>query len=155
VISTRNVIFDRSKRYDPNDDPSYATEEVIETIRCLTLDVDADLKDWEALPPAQLQSYKRSIDKHGDTIVVNMPEGSLPTPETTPEPNAAQAPAAQALVKQTPVAQALNVQANTKIDSSGVRPSVAQKPKIPRMLRELTNGCDGAGEETTDDDCSS
>ena len=45
VISTRDVIFDRSKRYDLKDDPSFATEEVIETIRCLTLDVEVDLKD--------------------------------------------------------------------------------------------------------------
>jgi hypothetical protein len=87
-----------------------------------------------------------------------MPEGSLPTPETTPEPDAqpppdaqvsnnqaayslppptAQAPATQALVKQTPVAQTPSVQASTTSDSSDVRPSVAQKPKIPRMLKEL------------------
>ena len=52
-------------------------------------------------------------------------------------PPTAQAPATQALVKQTPVAQTPSVQASTTSDSSNVRPSVAQKPKIPRMLKEL------------------
>ena len=39
VILTRDVVFDITKRYYPDDDQSYATEEVIQTIQTLAIDI--------------------------------------------------------------------------------------------------------------------
>src|SRR5437868_1317224 len=80
------------KRYNPADDQSHATDEVIQTIETLTIDVEDILDDWELLP--HIQDYELSIDKPGNTIVVAEPVAepeqeaarSLPTPEQTPEP---------------------------------------------------------------------
>ncbi len=70
------------------DDQSHATEEVIQTIQTLTIDVEDILDDWELLP--HIQDYERSIDKPGDTIIVAEAEQeaarTLITPEQTPEP---------------------------------------------------------------------
>ena len=45
VILTRDVVFDITKRYHPDDDQSYATEEVIQTIQTLTIDIEDLLDD--------------------------------------------------------------------------------------------------------------
>ena len=85
-------------RYTPWNDQSEATEEVIQTIQELTLDLEDQLDDWETIPgqevipqiqdqELQLQDYETSIDAPGDTIIVqdeeHTPENSgalLPTP---------------------------------------------------------------------------
>jgi hypothetical protein len=80
VISTRDVIFDIIKRYNPENDQSAATPEVIETIQTISLEVDDLIDNWELLPP--LKTFETTVDKPGDTIIVNT---GLQTPRTTPE----------------------------------------------------------------------
>ena len=98
VISTRHVVFDTTKRYTPWNDQSEATEEVIQTIQELTLDLEDQLDDWETIPGQevipQIQDHETLIDAPGDTIIVqdeeHTPENSgasLPTPEATPIPD--------------------------------------------------------------------
>jgi hypothetical protein len=45
VISTRDVVFDITKRYDPNDDQSKAPIEVIEVLEVLTPDFEETVDD--------------------------------------------------------------------------------------------------------------
>lgn len=93
VISTRDVVFDTTKRYNPQDDQSTASIEVVRTIKVLTQDIEDTIEDWALLPP--LRSFERTIEKPGDTIVVDeaiqKAANTLITPRDTPEPETEQA----------------------------------------------------------------
>jgi hypothetical protein len=84
VIATRDVVFDTTMRYDPRDDQSTATEEVIRMLEIVSQDVEELVDEWETLPP--LQSFERSVNKKGDSIEVDTSRiGHLPTPPGSPQ----------------------------------------------------------------------
>jgi hypothetical protein len=90
VISTRDVVFDVTKRYNPDDDQSEAPVEVIQVLEIISPEIDETVDDWETMPP--LRSFETTIESHGDTVVVDAPlsapktsVGTLPTPRETPD----------------------------------------------------------------------
>jgi hypothetical protein len=89
VISTRDVVFDITKRYNPQDDQSEAPVDVIQVLEILTPDIEETIDDWETLPP--LRSFETTLESHGDTVVVDdtssskTSAASLPTPRETPD----------------------------------------------------------------------
>jgi hypothetical protein len=94
MISTRDVVFDVIKRYNPDDDQSEALVEVLEVLEILTPDFEEAVNDWETLP--LLRSFKTIIKSYGDIVIIDASStssssnpkttsGSLPTPRDTPE----------------------------------------------------------------------
>jgi hypothetical protein len=92
MISTRDVVFDVTKRYNPDDDQSEAPVEVLEVLEVLTPDFEEVVDDWETLPP--LRSFETTIKSYRDTVIVDASStssssdpkttsGSLPTPRDT------------------------------------------------------------------------
>jgi hypothetical protein len=131
VISTRDVVFDVTKRYNPDDDQSEAPVEVLEVLEVLTPDFEEAVDDWETLPP--LRSFETTIESHGDTVVVDASStssdpkttsGSLPTPRDTPEFE--QAPTV------TPVTQLLNQSPENSSETS----SDARTTSDPSFARD-------------------
>ena len=76
-----------TKRYNPQDNQSYALPEVLEVLQEILLEIDDLVEDWETL--ALLESYESTIDKHGNTIKVDtsldVAARILLTPRETPE----------------------------------------------------------------------
>jgi len=79
IVRGRDVTFDPSKRYKPDDeeeeDPDI--EEIIKLIEVPSFEgFEGQLYEGNVLGlpiPKPLQSFERSVDDFGDTIVVDMP----------------------------------------------------------------------------------
>ena len=89
VISTRDVTFDETLKYDPKiGDDTQATAALIKDIEIqdvpeLNKAQNSDDKE-ETIPRGVDLRFEKSIDAPGDTVVV---QGGLPTHESTPEPD--------------------------------------------------------------------
>lgn len=79
VISVRDVTFDESQLYSPEDELEEGIEERVRQIE--VVDLEPGQEEDESEPPSR--SWERSIDALNDTIVVATPRDSSPTP--TPE----------------------------------------------------------------------
>ena len=92
VIPIRDVTFDTTKRYDPKDDSLDLTEEeaIVLEVPQIQIDVDLDYDLSVTIPQGVGPENERSIDKPGDTVVVDQgtdQNTQLRTPEATPEPS--------------------------------------------------------------------
>jgi hypothetical protein len=99
IISTRDVTFDETKRYQPSDTFDLVTEERVQPLEIKSLEGIESEADIE-LPGQTLDlgapttpPPERSIDAQDDTIIVDSGAGighgvnlQLPSPEITPEP---------------------------------------------------------------------
>jgi hypothetical protein len=68
VIRARDVTFDQTRKYDAKDQFKDITEELVQPIELLPLELSDDDDDKA---PSVVALYKRSIDTTGDTIVVD------------------------------------------------------------------------------------
>ena len=85
VIAMRDITFDTTRRYKPEDDRLDITDEEATALEEPQIQIELEL-DYELvldLPRGVSARYEQSIDKPGDTIVVDLPSH---TPEATPEP---------------------------------------------------------------------
>ena len=57
-----------TKRYSPTENQSEATPEIVQTLQKLSLEVSDTVDEWETLAP--LLTYETTIEKYGDTIIV-------------------------------------------------------------------------------------
>jgi hypothetical protein len=110
IISARDVTFDETRRYEPNDDFTDVTEAAIELVRVPGIDDIID--ESSPLPSLLPQIEETTIDEPYDTIIVDKGQGTshgtnlqlatpedqgtshrtnlqLATPELTPEPETA------------------------------------------------------------------
>ena len=91
IISIRDVIFDMTKRYSPTENQLEATPEIVQTLQKLSLEVSDIVDEQETLAP--LLTYETTIEKHGDTIIVEDQDNdqlvarTLPTLRDSPEPS--------------------------------------------------------------------
>jgi hypothetical protein len=71
------VVFDITKRYNPDDDQLKALVEVIQVLEILTPNIEETVDDWETLLP--LRSFKTTIKSHGNTVIIDAPSFSSKT----------------------------------------------------------------------------
>jgi hypothetical protein len=77
IVCARDVTFDPSKRYKPDEEEDPNIEEIIKLIEVPSFKgFEGQLYKGNVLGlpiPKPLQSFERSVDDFGDTIIVNMP----------------------------------------------------------------------------------